>query len=356
MNLFQATGSAFQESRKLSQLPRRTTQLAAVEPGQRPYDICFEETIFRLRRYSPSAVDAETAATRETPIFIFYPFINDPSILDFHPDRSVIGEFLGAGFPVYVLEWLDASPLDSSIGLADTVLLYLDRAIDVACEETDAETVHLWGYSTSAPIVASYAGVSPERVETLLLQGPPLDYSAGEGIELLRNVARTHDPDTVAEMLGVIAPQILESAFLLRKPVEYSVTNPLRLWDHLDDAAFIDTFGRKLTWTRGGPALPGTFYRDFVQWVIIENRLIHNELVLHDRHVDLDAIEMPVLLIVGHEDKFVPPDASLPFLDAIASKEKSVIEVQTGHVGLSTDPIAFEVCWPRAREWVCEHS
>jgi polyhydroxyalkanoate synthase len=65
---------------------------------------------------------------------------------------------------------------------------------------------------------------------------------------------------------------------------------------------------------------------------------------------------MPVVLIVGTEDKFVPPESYRPFLDAVGSDDATVVEFPTGHVGISVAPEAHEEYWPGVRERFAERS
>ncbi|SEV87092.1 alpha/beta fold hydrolase [Natrinema salifodinae] len=358
----QAADRAARTPMKLGQAPAQLARLATAEPDETPYEVVYEESPVRLRRYEPRG-----GSVRDAPVVIAYAFINDPSILDFAPDRSVIRGFCERGFPVYVVDWGDASPIDRSLGLGDYVVRYLRNCVDVAREETGAEAVHLLGYSTGAPLSAGYAGVFPETVRTLLLQGPPLAFGDGDtdgepdtersvdevdGMDLFRTLAAEHDPGLVAETFDTVPTPLLELVLALRKPVEYAVTNPLRLWDRLDDDATVEEYGRKLDWVRGGPALPATAYREFVEDLLLENRLLEGEWELLGHAVDLDRIEMPVALVIGRDDAFVPRSASVPFLDAIPSAETRIFESPVGHVGLSVSREAHADAWPRVHEWV----
>ncbi|WIV66885.1 alpha/beta fold hydrolase [Natrialbaceae archaeon AArc-T1-2] len=347
----QVSDRAARAPTKLAQLPLRTRQLARAEPGQTPYTVVHEEPLVDLRRYEPAAVDA---TERRAPIMIVYPFINDPSILDFRPERSVIRGFLERGFPVYVLEWTDASPLDRSRGLDDVVGRTLARCVAFARRDADAEAVHLLGYSTGAPLAAAYAGLYSDTVRTLTLQGAPLDFDAGGSVGQLRSIARRLDLEQVAETFDVVPASFLEAGFVLRKPVEYAITNPLRLWDRFDDDEYVEDVARKLAWTVDGPAIPAAFFREFVRRLLVENRLVREELCVNGRTVALEDVSMPVLLVVGRDDAFVPPEASVPFLDVIGSEDTEVREFPTGHVGLSTAPDVHDADggWPSVRDWL----
>lgn len=336
---------------KLGQTPGRTVQLTTADPGETPFEVCHEEPIVRLRRYEPRVPADEV---RDVPLVIAYPFINDPSILDFAPDRSVIRAFLDRGFPVYVAEWTDASPIDRSIGLGDVVDRYLRNCIDAVRKETESDDIHLLGYSVSAPLAAGYAALHPDTVRTLILQGPPLAFDAGADadMDLFHNLAAEHDPEQVAEAFDTVPTTLLEAALLLRKPVEFPVTSSVRLWDRLDDEEYVEETGRKLAWLVGGPDIPGAVYREYVDELILGDRLLESNWQLNGRDVDLDRIDMPTLLLLAREDKFVPREASVPFLDAIPSDDATTIELPVKHVGLSIAPEAHESGWPQVCEWI----
>ncbi|MDQ2051890.1 poly(R)-hydroxyalkanoic acid synthase [Natronolimnohabitans sp. A-GB9] len=372
---WQVVDRAVRTPTRLGQTPLRALQLATAEPGVTPYEVVFEEGPISMRRYEPRVSAGER---RDVPVVIAYPFINDPSILDFAADRSVVRAFADAGFPVYVVEWGDPLPLDRSLGLGDYVCRFLDNCLAHARAETGADTVHLQGYSTSAPLVAGYAGCFPDDIRTLMLQGPPLAFDGvsepqavdgsgardstlesvdgADGIDLFRKLAAAHDPEQVADAFGAVPTPLLEVGLALRKPVEYTVMNPLRLWDRFDDDAFVEEYGRKLAWARSGPSLPGRAYREFVEELVLQNRLLEGTWELLGRDVDLERIEMPVLLILGAEDKFIPRRAAVPFLEAIASEETAVLEFPTNHVGTSVAGEAHESGWPQVLEWVADRS
>ncbi|WP_254611714.1 hypothetical protein [Haloterrigena gelatinilytica] len=172
----------------------------------------------------------------------------------------------------------------------------------------------------------------------------------------MRTLAANHDPQQIADAFDAVPSPLLEAALALRKPVEYTVTNPLRLWDRLDDPAVVEEYGRKRSWAAGGPALSGAAYAEFVTELVLENRLLEGTWELHGRSVDLERIDMPVLLILGTEDEFVPPRAARPFLEAVASEDAAALEFPTSHVGTSVAPEAHDEWWPRAREWLSERS
>lgn len=70
-----------------------------------------------------------------------------------------------------------------------------------------------------------------------------------------------------------------------------------------------------------------------------------------DERVDLDALDPPVLLVVGAEDEFVPPGVYEPFLDRVPSDDTATIEFPTTPSGAIGRPQVHEEGWPAVYDW-----
>jgi polyhydroxyalkanoate synthase len=72
--------------------------------------------------------------------------------------------------------------------------------------------------------------------------------------------------------------------------------------------------------------------------------------------VDIGAIDMPLLQVVGTRDHLVPPETSRPFNDRVPSDDTDVFELDSGHVGLAISSAAHDDLWPRVCDWIAAHS
>ena len=331
---------------KAALLPDRLWRMAAAEFEETPYDVVYTENKVRLRHYEPEEI------RHDTPIVYAFALFNRPSLIDLKPDRSVVRRFLEAGFEVYVIEWERPSTLDIPLDFRDYVDRYIDNCVDEVLERTGADGVHLFGYSTSVPPVVMYAALYPEKVATLSLKGPTVDFDAESEAFTFREVIEAHDPDDLVQLFGNIPAPVLDMGFVARKPIEYAVTNPARLWDGLEDEEFVEQAALRARWFVSGPGMIGGVYRQFIEDLVFENKLMKNELSLNGRPVDLSNIDMPVLVVAGEYDKIVPEEAYEPFLDVIPSEDTAVIEFPTGHVGLSVEPEAHAEGWPKVCDWL----
>lgn len=339
-------------TRSAQLLPTRSLQMARareeIEPT--PYEVIHSENKVRLRHYTASE------PSHRIPVVIGYALVNNPSIYDLQPGRSIIGHFLERGFDVYLVDWGDPSLLDARLTVDDYVCRYLHNCVQAVREEAESETIHLMGYSTSVPLCVAYAALHPDTVATLLLQGPPVDFHLDAGMFQFNPHAEQLDDDRLTKSLGVVPAEFMDIGFAFRKPVEYTVTNPLRLYDNLHDREYVESQSRKLIWAADGFDMPGDLFREMIHRFIIENALVRETLVLCGRRVRLSSVRMPVLMIVGEHDQFVPESSVDEFIEKVSSTDVTVHRFPTGHVGLSTAPEAHEHGWPRVAEWLEERS
>jgi polyhydroxyalkanoate synthase len=73
--------------------------------------------------------------------------------------------------------------------------------------------------------------------------------------------------------------------------------------------------------------------------------------------INLKNINMPFLNIVAQMDDLVAPNSSKALYDALTeSNDKSIIEFNSGHVGLMIGKNAHKELWPKVGEWIKNHS
>ena len=329
-------------TRQLMEMDHRRT--ASV--GETPSEVVYTENKLELHHY-----EARTERKRDVPLLLVYAIINRPYVLDFQPDRSVVGQFLDHGFDVYLLDWGEPSRLDTDLGLDDYVTRYLANCVDVVTERTGTGAPHLLGYCTGATISAIFAALYPERVRTLGLLAPVLNFEAEGGIFDRWGRDATDDPRRVVDVFGNAPGEWLGVEFSLVDPVEFFLARYLRVFDHLDDAEYLARFARRLQWGFDSVDVAGELYRQFRVDLYRDNRLMEGTLSVGGRPVDIGNVTMPVLDIVGTHDRFIPAEASLPFIEAIPSTDTEVIDFPTDHVGLSIGERSHRELWPRVCDW-----
>ena len=328
--------------------PERIVDMLSAEVGQTESDVVYEENKLVLRRYIPSE------KKHGTPVFIVYALVNRPYILDLQPDRSVIRQLLDAGFEVYLVDWGEPSRLDTTLGLADYICRYLTNCVDVACDYSSTGSVHLLGYCMGGTLSIMYTTRFPERVRTLSLMATPVVFDDTGG--LLERWAAQYNPATVAQTYGNVPAELLASQFAMMEPVENLLTKYVRFFENIEDPAFVEMFARMERWTWDGVDVAGRVFREFVDDVYRNNRLIDGKLTLDGESVDPADINVPLLQILGQYDHIVPPASSRPLNDAVGSDDERIIEFPAGHIGISVGGRAHADLWPEYCSWLAERT
>jgi polyhydroxyalkanoate synthase len=100
------------------------------------------------------------------------------------------------------------------------------------------------------------------------------------------------------------------------------------------DRAHIENFMRVEQWIFDSPDQAGAAFREFVTWFYQENRLVQNCVAIGGRKIDLRALRLPMLNLIGTRDHLVPPDASLALQRLVGSTDYTALEFDLGHIGM----------------------
>ncbi|WP_424001533.1 poly(3-hydroxyalkanoate) polymerase subunit PhaC [Haloarcula salina] len=336
----------------------RLELIESVEVGQTPSEVVYEENKLELLHYDAEAAGIEVAEEdREAvPILIVYALINRPYILDLQEERSVVRRLLEAGHDVYLIDWNEPSRLDQHLTLDDYVNRYMDNCVDVVRERSGQDAINVLGYCMGGTMSVMYTALHPEKVNALGLMAAGLCFDHTGGVLEEWGSDEYYEPSDVTDTYGNVPADMLDIGFALMDPVENYVSKYIRLAENLENEGFVENFGRMEKWLGDGIDVAGEAYVQFLEDVYQDNKLYKNELELNGKHVDLNEIDMPVLQLMGEYDHLIPPEASKPFNDVIASEDTKTIEFSTGHIGLSVSSSTHADLWPEVAEWYSERN
>ncbi|MEF8839466.1 MAG: alpha/beta fold hydrolase [Haloarculaceae archaeon] len=347
----QAVDLALGDLRRASVLPDRLADGLAVDVGETPSRVVHTENKLELLQY-----ESLTEDQHPVPILIVYALINRPSILDLQPDRSIVRRLLEAGHDVYLIDWNEPSRLDRHLGLADYVTRYIDNAVDVIRDRSGAEAINLLGYCMGGTLSVIYTALFGPKVNALGLLAPALYFEDTGGVLERWGEEADFDPRTITETYGNVPGEVLAGGFAAMDPVANYVTKYVHLLDRVENEDFVRNFGRMEQWLADDVDVAGAAYAEFVEELYQENSLLENELTLDGQPVDVTSIDVPILQVLGEYDSLVPPAASTPLNDVVASEAVTTIEYPRGHVGLAMSSGAHRDVWPEVAEWYLEHS
>jgi polyhydroxyalkanoate synthase subunit PhaC len=185
-------------------IPRQETQAEKKEKKKK------EKT---MARYDYSA------EISTTPILIIYAFINRHYILDLVPDSSIVRNFQRQGFDIFATDWGTPSAYDKNLTIGHYVNNYLADALDQITKHTGSEKVSLFGYCWGGNLALMLAALHPQKIKNIVTLATPGDFSKDNN--LLSVWTRSINPDSIVDTFGNIPGSLINSAFLLRSPIDY---------------------------------------------------------------------------------------------------------------------------------------
>jgi len=338
-------------TRKMAAMPKVFETAQKVRVGATPSETVFRRDGVRLLRYQ---TDVEQKSA--TPLLFVFALVNRPYILDLRRGKSVVSHFVNRGFDTYNLDWGIPTHSDRFLGMKDYIEGYLDEIVDHVRDRTGSDKVNILGYCMGGSMSAMYTALHPEKVKNLILLAAPVDWSDRENLLAKWCDKSVFDVDKLIDVYGNAPPHMLQSSFLLLKPVSNLVEKFFTFYEKMDDEKFLEDFFAMEMWLNDNIPVAGEMFREFVKHCMQENRLIEGRLRIGDRLVNLRDITCPVLNLVAENDHLVPCGQSLPFNDAVGSKDRKAVKFPAGHIGMAVGSKANRELWPKACDWLAERS
>jgi polyhydroxyalkanoate synthase len=276
-----------------------------------------------------------------------------PYVYDLRPDHSMIRSLRNAGFDVYLVDFGVPDTTDEGLRLDDYVLDFVPRCIDAALAHAKASELALVGYCMGGLFSLIHtAAFRDERIRAIVTIAAPVDF---ERMGMLTVAARLGAPfvDFVMDRLGNIPGNFSSAGFKLMggpKMLTRYVDLALNLWDE----EYVKNHDAVDTWLTEMIPYPKEAFKQLFHDMVTGNRLVQNELRFGDRHVDLRAIQCPVLAFAGKSDNVAPPRSTQRILDVLGSKDKTYRLAPGGHIGVVAGSKAPHAVWEPAVEWLVD--
>lgn len=329
----------FDELDRLRRLQGIGMDSLGLGPSEMPHEIVFSEPGARLRRYG--------AADKNAPVLLIVPApIKRPYIWDLAPGVSAVQRCLQTGMQVFLLEWQTCS---EQFGLAE----YAERLILDCMEAAHARQVVLVAHSLGGLFAAVLSALHPERVRGLALLAAPLHFGAGAGI-LGSMMGDLEAGDLPASVPG----SFLSSASLQASPQTFAWDRWLDLWRSLAVPGALRNHLQVERWTLDEFPLPRRLLAELAALLTREDRFVRGELAICGRRASPAEITAPLLCVLDPRCRVVPPESVLPFYDAVASRDKTLLHyhgdigVSIQHVGVLVGREAHRQLWPEIVRWI----
>src|SRR5215469_12359051 len=228
---------------KWAQLPHLAEKARQIRKGVTPSETVYEEDRLKLLHY----LSPEEPRYR-TPLVFVYALVNRPYILDLKKGRSVVANFVQAGFDTYLVDWGIPTSADQHLTLDDYINGYLVNVLDFLRERTGVEKANVLGYCMGGTMSAMFTALHPQRVQNLILLAAPIDFSTGDSLLGLWTRPENFDVDKFVDAFGNCPPEFLQITFQLLRPVGNMIEKPIHFYEHMHEEKFLDDFLTTETW------------------------------------------------------------------------------------------------------------
>jgi polyhydroxyalkanoate synthase len=336
---------------RIAATPRVMDIARQVKVGVTPSEVIYHEDKMRVLRY-----ESDVPKKYATPLILCFALVNRPYILDLLPHKSVVQQFLNAGFDVYLIDWGIPSESDRHLTLEHYIRSYLHNVVKRVIDYTGSEKVSLLGYCMGGTMCAMYASLHQDLVKNFILMAAPIDWSDRESLLSVWTDAKYFDIDAFIDTFGNAPPQWLQASFALLKPVTNFMEKYLGFYEKMTDEKFVHEFFAMETWANDNIPVAGETFRQFVKDCFQKNLLMQGKMRIGTKTINLANITCPVLNLMASNDHLVPCGQSASFNDLVSSKDRKSITFAAGHIGLSVGSKAHRELWPKVAEWLAERS
>ncbi len=237
---------------------------------------------------------------------------------------------------LYSFDWLSCTKAAKDTTVADR-LDFITRAVDLIAGPEG--TVNIVGNCQGGWEAALWTALHPERVNTLMVAGAPIDTGAGNGpahklMPILIPGGNMALFKAMVKANGGIVPGISNVMGSIAVDAASHVAEHLKVYRHLHDREYLDQFGDFYDWYLYPVDLPGQLYLWAVEHLFVKNEMFRGELEVAGQTVSLRSITCPLFLLGGEEDDITPWQQVHNMRDAVGSSLVSWYLAPGGHIGL----------------------
>ena len=310
-----------------------------------PNEVRLELRTMTLRDYGrpapiPTLVDAPYAG-------------HSAMIADYSEGQSLVATLLDNGVGhVALTDWKSASPdmkdFDIDNYLADMV---------VAIDDLGGK-VNLVGLCQGGWMSAMIAARFPEKVNSLVIAGSPIDTEAGDGP--LKHMVQLAPPNFYEELVatggGLMRGEIMLQGWKNMNPAQHYLHEPADLFMQIDDPDYVKKTEVFASWYEHPLNLPGRWYLQAIAQLFKENRFCKGEFIGLGRKLDLKNIVCPTYLLAGAADTITTSEQVMIAAKLIGTHADKIVSriAPGGHVGLFMGERTLKETWPEIGRWIVQ--
>ena len=272
-------------------------------------------------------------------------------IADYQKGQSLVETLLANGIAhVALTDWKSATEDMKDLEI-DNYLAEMIIAIDDL-----GGRVNLVGLCQGGWVAAMVAARFPDKVNSLVLAGAPIDTDAGDGP--IKRMAHESQMSFYEELVA-LGGGLMKGKFMLQgwknmHPEQHYVQDQIDLYEHIGDPAYLKKEETFESWYENPIDLPGRWYLQVMSQLFKENRLAKGTFVGLGRKLNLHNVTCPAYLLAGADDDITTPEQVLDAAKYLGTPKDRIVQktVPGGHIGLFMGSRTLKEHWPPIARWI----
>jgi polyhydroxyalkanoate synthase subunit PhaC len=157
--------------------------------------------------------------------------------------------------------------------------------------------------------------------------------------------------ERIVEMHGNAPAWMQYSFFNSLAPTHHMLNKFVGAYRSSSRPGYVEMFRLFEQWLHSDVPMAGQIFLETSQ-MTRNNSLMKSEMKLGGQVVDLKAIEMPLLNVIGDRDDIVNPHSSEPLIGTVSSEDKQNLHYPTGHMGAAVSADSLKNLWPQITGWL----
>nr|WP_283813349.1 hypothetical protein [Bradyrhizobium sp. Leo121] len=179
------------------------------------------------------------------------------------------------------------------------------------------------GHSFGGTLAAAFSAREPRAVRGLLLLGAPVCFQPATN--RFRDALVSMIPPDQSEA-DIIPGSLLSHASAFAAPDTFVWSRLMDAAMSIDDLRALDVHARVARWALDEAPLPGRLVHQIAEWLYRENQFCRGTLTVLGRTIGPSCLDVPTLATVNTADKVAPLASIEPLLDALPTKDASLIK------------------------------
>ena len=289
------------------------------------------------------------------PVVIDAPYAgHSAAIADYAKGQSLVEVLLNGGLEaVLVTDWKSATEEMRYFDI-DKYLAEINTAVDDL-----GGRAHLVGLCQGGWMSAMFAARFPDKIQTLVLAGAPIDTDAGNGPikTIAHRLPAAFYENLVAAGGGRMLGQTMLAGWKYMHPDKQYVDKFIDLYEHIEDKCFVKRTERFESWYENPINLPGRYYLQAINELFKKNRFAKGEFVALGRQLDLKSVNAPLYLLAGDADDITTKEQVFNAAALVGTPRANIVKklVPGGHIGLFMGSRTLAEAWPGIVHWIKAH-